>query len=32
MIGYDQNGKLEAVQLPGFADLGQVPYRNCPIH
>ncbi len=32
MVGYDQNGKLEAVQLPGFADLGQVPYGNCPIH
>ena len=32
MVGYDQNGKLEAVQLPGFADLGQAPYGNCPIH
>ena len=31
MVGYDQNGKLEAVQLGGFADLGQVPYRSCPV-
>lgn len=31
MVGYDQNGKLEAAQLGGFADLGQVAYRNCPV-
>lgn len=31
MVSYDEHGKQGAVQLPGFADLGHVPYRNCPV-
>jgi hypothetical protein len=30
MVGYEQHGKLSTVQLPGFADLGSVPYPGCP--
>lgn len=30
MVGYQQHGKLAFVQLPGFVDLGHVPYAGCP--
>ena len=29
-VGYQQHGKLSTVLLPGFQDLGTVPYANCP--
>jgi hypothetical protein len=28
-LHYDQQGRLAAIQLPGFPDLGQVPYSGC---
>ena len=27
---YDQQGRPAAIRLPGFPDLGQVPYSRCP--
>jgi hypothetical protein len=29
-LDYDELGRTAAIQLPGFADLGQVPYPSCP--
>ena len=29
-VGYQQHGKLSTVYLPGFQDLGTVPYSSCP--
>jgi len=29
-LGYDQQGRSAAIRLPGFPDLGQVPYSGCP--
>jgi len=29
-LGYDQLGRSAVVQLPGFDDLGRVPYPGCP--
>jgi hypothetical protein len=29
-LHYDQQGRLAAIRLPGFPDLGQVPYSGCP--
>jgi hypothetical protein len=29
-LDYDQQGQLAAIRLPGFPDLGQVPYSGCP--
>jgi hypothetical protein len=29
VVKYAQNGRLASVRLPGFADLGNVPYRTC---
>jgi hypothetical protein len=29
-IDYDQDGRPAAMPLPGFPDLGQVPYSGCP--
>jgi hypothetical protein len=29
-LGYDQQSRLAAIRLPGFPDLGQVPYSGCP--
>lgn len=28
-LDYDQQGRLAAIRLPGFPDLGQVPYSGC---
>jgi hypothetical protein len=28
-LGYDQQGRPAAIRLPGFPDLGQVPYSGC---
>jgi hypothetical protein len=28
-VDYDQHGRAASVHLPGFSDLGQVPYRTC---
>ncbi len=28
-FGYDQNGRVAAIRLPGFPDLSQVPYSGC---
>ncbi len=30
-VDYDQLGRAATVDLPGFADLGQVPYASCPL-
>ena len=30
-VDYDQLGRVATVDLPGFADLGQVPYASCPL-
>jgi hypothetical protein len=30
-LDYDQLGRAATVNLPGFADLGQVPYASCPL-
>ena len=30
-LDYDQLGRAATVDLPGFADLGQVPYASCPL-
>jgi hypothetical protein len=32
VLGYYRLGRLAAVHLPGFDDLGQVPYSRCPTH
>ena len=29
-LDYDQQGRPAAIRLPGFPDLGQVPYTGCP--
>jgi hypothetical protein len=29
-LDYDQQGRAAAIRLPGFPDLGQVPYSGCP--
>jgi hypothetical protein len=29
-LHYDEQGRLAAIRLPGFPDLGQVPYSGCP--
>ena len=29
-LDYDQQGRPAAIRLPGFPDLGQVPYSGCP--
>jgi hypothetical protein len=29
-LGYDQQGRPAVIRLPGFPDLGQVPYSGCP--
>ena len=29
-LDYDQQSRLAAIRLPGFPDLGQVPYSGCP--
>jgi hypothetical protein len=29
-LEYDQQGRPAAIRLPGFPDLGQVPYSGCP--
>ncbi len=31
-VGYDQLGRAITVHLPGFDDLGQVPYASCPLN
>jgi hypothetical protein len=31
-VGYDQFGRAVTVHLPGFDDLGQVPYASCSLH
>jgi hypothetical protein len=28
-VGYEQQGRPAAIRLPGFPDLGQVPYSGC---
>jgi hypothetical protein len=30
-LDYDQQGRPTAIRLPGFPDLGQVPYSGCPV-
>lgn len=29
-LDYDQSGRVASIRLPGFADLGHVPYAGCP--
>ena len=29
-LDYEQQGRAAAIRLPGFPDLGQVPYTGCP--
>jgi hypothetical protein len=29
-LDYDQSGRVAIIRLPGFADLGHVPYAGCP--
>ena len=29
-LDYDQSGRAATIRLPGFADLGHVPYASCP--
>ncbi len=29
-LDYEQQGRAAAIRLPGFPDLGQVPYSGCP--
>jgi hypothetical protein len=29
-VAYDQQGSARSVRLPGFSDLGNVPYAGCP--
>jgi hypothetical protein len=29
-LDYDEQGRPAAIRLPGFPDLGQVPYSGCP--
>ena len=29
-LDYGQQGRAAAIRLPGFPDLGQVPYSGCP--
>jgi hypothetical protein len=30
-VDYEQFGRTTTVRLPGFADLGHVPYQTCPV-
>jgi hypothetical protein len=30
-VTYKQDFRASSVRLPGFADLGQIPYRSCPV-
>ena len=31
LLSYDQGGSTKTVRLPGFVDLGHVPYSSCPV-
>jgi hypothetical protein len=31
-LDYDQLGRQATIHLPGFADLGHVPYASCPVN
>jgi hypothetical protein len=31
-VEYDSNGQTATASLPGFPDLGQVPYGSCPVN
>ena len=31
-VDYDQLGREATIRLPGFDDLGQVPYASCPVN
>ena len=31
ILDYDQLGQTATIDLPGFVDLGQVPYNSCPL-
>jgi hypothetical protein len=31
LLSYDRGGSTKAVRLPGFVDLGHVPYSGCPV-
>jgi hypothetical protein len=31
ILDYDQHGRAATAHLPGFADLGGVPYAGCPV-
>jgi hypothetical protein len=31
LLSYDRGGRTQTVRLPGFVDLGHVPYSGCPI-
>ena len=31
-LGYDQLGREATIRLPGFEDLGDVPYASCPVN
>jgi len=31
LLSYDRGGSTRAVRLPGFVDLGHVPYSGCPV-
>jgi hypothetical protein len=31
LLSYDRGGSTKTVRLPGFVDLGHVPYSGCPV-
>ena len=31
LLSYDRGGRTRTVRLPGFVDLGHVPYSGCPV-
>jgi hypothetical protein len=31
LLTYDRGGQTQTVRLPGFVDLGHVPYSGCPV-
>lgn len=31
LLSYDRGGRTNTVRLPGFVDLGHVPYSGCPV-
>jgi len=31
LLSYDRGGSMKTVRLPGFVDLGHVPYSGCPV-